>query len=50
MIKKYDIHIFDMYNVDEIGFRIGCIASSTVITHKNVKEVTQVISRHNLPS
>ena len=50
VIKKYDIHIFDMYNVDEIGFRIGCIASSTVITHKNVKEVSQVISRHNSPS
>jgi len=34
VLKRYDIQIFDIYNVDEIGFRIGCIASSTVITHK----------------
>lgn len=39
VLDKYEIQIFDMYNVDEIGFRIGCIASSTVIIHKNIREV-----------
>ena len=40
VLSRYDIQIFDIYNVDEIGFRIGCIASTTVITHKNVKHVS----------
>jgi hypothetical protein len=39
VLKRYDIEIFDIYNVDEIGFRIGYIASTTVIIHKNVKQV-----------
>jgi hypothetical protein len=39
ILKRYDIEIFDIYNVDEIGFRIGYIASTTVIIHKNVKQV-----------
>jgi hypothetical protein len=39
ILDKYEIQIFDIYNVNEIGFRIGCIASSTVITHKNIREV-----------
>jgi hypothetical protein len=25
--KKYGIELCDIYNVDEIGFRIGCISS-----------------------
>jgi hypothetical protein len=40
VLEKYNIQIVDIYNVDEIGFRIGCIRSSTVITHKNIKEVS----------
>jgi len=39
ILDKYEIQIFDIYNVDEIGFRIGYIASSIVITHKNIREV-----------
>jgi hypothetical protein len=39
ILDKYEIQIFDIYNVNEIGFRIRYIASSTVITHKNIREV-----------
>jgi hypothetical protein len=38
--EKYDIHEGDQYNVDEIGFRVGCMRSTTVITH-NVKHVSK---------
>jgi len=40
--KKYGIELCDIYNVDEIGFRIGCISSTTVITHKNIKQVRNI--------
>jgi Tfp pilus assembly protein PilV len=40
ILEKYDIQIFNTYNVNKIGFRVDCIASSTVITFKNVKEVS----------
>jgi hypothetical protein len=39
--EKYDIHEGDQYNVDEIGFRVGCMQSTTVITYKNVKHVSK---------
>ena len=39
--EKYDIHEGDQYNVDEIGFRVGCMRSTTVITYKNIKHVSK---------
>ncbi|PVH67851.1 DDE-domain-containing protein, partial [Cadophora sp. DSE1049] len=39
ILKKYNVHWKDIFNVDEIGFRVGCITSTTVITHKNIRKV-----------
>ncbi len=40
VISKYEIQVSDIYNVDETGFRVGCIHSTTVITHKNIRHVS----------
>ena len=39
VMAKYSIHWKDIFNMDEIGFRVGCISSTTVIIHKNIKKV-----------
>ncbi|PMD14638.1 hypothetical protein NA56DRAFT_583364, partial [Hyaloscypha hepaticicola] len=39
VLSKYNIQIFDIYNIDEIGFCIGYIANMTVITYKNIKYI-----------
>ncbi|PVH68777.1 DDE-domain-containing protein [Cadophora sp. DSE1049] len=39
VMAKYSIHWKDIFNMDEIGFRVGCISSTTVITHKNIRKV-----------
>lgn len=39
-IKEHEIHTQDIYNADETGFMIGCISSTVVVTHKNVKNVS----------
>ncbi|RKF96048.1 hypothetical protein GcM1_012001, partial [Golovinomyces cichoracearum] len=39
VIKKYAFQPCDIWNVDECGFRIGVLGSTTVITHSNVKHV-----------
>ena len=36
---KYGIAQDDIYNMDETGFRIGCLGSQIVITHLNTKAV-----------
>lgn len=41
LLKRYNIDIRDIHNMDEVGFRIGCIRSQTVITHKNVGQVSK---------
>jgi hypothetical protein len=38
-IVKYGINPADIYNIDEMGFRIGVIAGRTVITHLLTKAV-----------
>ena len=38
-IVKYGINSADIYNIDEMGFRIGVIAGRTVITHLLTKAV-----------
>lgn len=38
VMEKYSINWKDIFNMDEIGFRVGCIKSTTVITHKNIKQ------------
>lgn len=42
--KKYDIQPSDTYNVDETGFQVGCITSTVVITHKNIRQVSCLAS------
>lgn len=37
--EKYGIVVSDIYNMDETGFRIGCIAGKIVITSLNTKAV-----------
>ncbi|RKF84093.1 hypothetical protein GcM3_001031 [Golovinomyces cichoracearum] len=39
VIKKYAFQPCDIWNVDECGFRIGVLGSTTVITHSNVEHV-----------
>ncbi|PVH82784.1 hypothetical protein DL98DRAFT_355449, partial [Cadophora sp. DSE1049] len=39
LMKTYNIHWKDIFNIDEIGFRVSCISTSIVITHKNIKKV-----------
>ena len=40
VMTKYQIHWADIFNVDEIGFRVGCIHRTTIITHYNIKSVS----------
>lgn len=40
VMEKYSINWKDIFNMDEIGFRVGCIKSTTVITHKNIKQAS----------
>ena len=39
VMAKFGVHWKDIFNVDEIGFRVGCIRSGLVITHKRIKQV-----------
>ena len=47
VIRKYGIQVCDMYNMDETGFRVGIIKSTTVITHKNIRHVSAVNTSFN---
>jgi hypothetical protein len=39
VLKKYNIQVVDIWNIDEAGFRVRVIHGGTVITHKTVKFV-----------
>ena len=39
MIKKYGIDIINIYNINEIAFRIGVIAGRVIIAHLLIKVI-----------
>ena len=42
VVKKYDIQQADTFNVDEIGYRTGCIHRTIIITYINIIEVRRI--------
>ncbi|KAH8745609.1 hypothetical protein BGZ57DRAFT_743870, partial [Hyaloscypha finlandica] len=45
--EKYDIHEGDQYNVDEIGFRVGCMRSTTKHFNNNLAPNVKIVTSEN---
>ena len=39
LVKEFNIPIENIYNMDETGFRIGCLGGRVVITHSSSRVV-----------